>query len=542
MKYTVSSIDVKFLDFFARSLLQSQCFYQMIVGIASQESFTILLRGAADEVKVYQQAIPYRDNPVSKVIAAVRDDGKMAVESAMQEDKPFELLCFPLPQFHEKAFVLFDSKGFSDCFSDDTRDYLHAKTQSVANLRSQLTGIFESHQSQISRLRKEAATLYFNSQENESSSSVSSERLEEAETLLETVKQSRKKLYTLFDNISVGLCSVDPSRHIVNANSYFSDRIAHKPIRDLVGQGIDPYIGIKEDMTAISEVFESGEVRSLVLDDIPSAGKEKVFSVELFPIYESESIIEVGLLFKDITELMKTQKTFRDFQKFTQKKFRNFDALQKEYNLLSEKYKGLYNRYVTTTRELQEMSKKYKLLGAKYDQSVALLEKGSQGSLMKERVEEQKKRRELVLLLSRQKDMVENLLFERTDVARSFGEGYQRYLHQVSVFINQVENMAGKSNLNSPQVESLLEKTSSLREQLERYTQLIAPVFEVISDLRRRIEAFSRDLDQLVENTNQSAPTAKTPSEHEPISRPLGPTQAAPGEGSPDGIQLFVLS
>lgn len=91
MKYTVSSNEVKFLEFFTQSLLQAQCFYQMIVGVAGHESFTIIVRGAADDVKVYQQEVSYKDNPVSNAIQSVFETGKSAVVSATQNEQAFQI-------------------------------------------------------------------------------------------------------------------------------------------------------------------------------------------------------------------------------------------------------------------------------------------------------------------------------------------------------------------------------------------------------------------------------------------------------------------
>ncbi|UCZ56332.1 PAS domain-containing protein [Desulfurispirillum indicum] len=543
MKYTVSSNEVKFLEFFTQSLLQAQCFYQMIVGVAGHESFTIIVRGAADDVKVYQQEVSYKDNPVSNAIQSVFETGKSAVVSATQNEQAFQILAFAFPQLHEKGFVLFDSKGYSEVFSQDTIAFLQNKAYSVGNLKGLLMSTFESYQSQINRMRRDAADFFFQSQGDKPECDEATAQLQEMQNILAVVKESRRKLYTLFDNISVGLCSIDPSLVIVNVNRYFARAIAGKDVKDLVGQSLSPYVNISQHMATISEVFASGEGRTTVVDEMGGHGSNRTFSVELFPISENDAIIEVGLLFKDITELMKTQKTFRDFQKFTQNKFKNLDSLQKEYSLLSEKYKALYSRYVSATKEFQEMSKRHQLLGVKYEQAVGLIEKGEQGKLMVEKLAEQKKRRELVLLLSRQKEMVENLLIERADVAKSFGEGYQRYLHQISLYLNRVDNMVSKSGLSSAQLEEVQEMTVEVRQQLERFTQLIAPVFEVVSDLRGKVQSFSRELHEFVQKySREGAPEEEESSSGEYTYRALAPTQAPREAGSRDGIQMFVLS
>ncbi|WP_027389798.1 PAS domain-containing protein [Chrysiogenes arsenatis] len=553
MSPSLSPLDIKFLELFAQTLLASNCFSQLILGYGGRNTFTLHLRATPTQVHAKVIEAEYRDNPLSQLVQKIMTTRAASSLTLKQGDVSFQMLGFPLPHYAEGGFVIFDSRDVAPEFPEDAVAFLRTKSYAVCSLKDPLIQSFDGYQRKVDQLKSEMMSMCFEFEQNERKN-VSSlkDKLKETDELLEIIKRSRNKLYKLFDNISVGLCSVNRDNRIVSANRHFAVMAGKKEVKDVIDTPIGRYmnLGTQEDVTDISDcligqAFESHESVSTVLDAFQ--GKSGVYSVELFALGEQGVSDEVGIFVKDMSDLAATQRSFQDFQKFAKKKFETMGSLHKEYQSVVEKHKMLMGKYLQLTKDFESMSHKCSTLQVKYEQSAKLLAKDGMSKLLAEKVELQRKSREAVHLLTKQKTTVDNLMTERGMLLENTAEGYRKILYQMTTFTNKIDSLLSRSSgLNTRQLEDMQQMLQTTNGGIREVSDRLGPLLQMINTTRGLMADMSTNQnfvasEMAVENvdTIENLP-ALVPVEAESV--PYVPSQAPADAGSSEGIQLFRLN
>lgn len=553
----------KFYEFLAQALGRSRVYGQMLAGIADADRFRVMMRDLGGQIQLRPVEYEYGENVLARVIRRTVSEGQPCRESMRTTVGQVELFCVPVPELGDGGFVLFDSKGVGESFAEDAVQYLRTKVHSVCALRAQLEDSFGRYEEQTRRLKSEVANLCFDLEEGQQRASREADaRLEEAQNLLEIIKRSRNKLYKLIDNTSVGIVSVDREKKLVNVNAYFGKIAQESDVSRLVGEPIcrffcDSEDGFCSDDCLIRQVFETGRAQSTLLSNF--AGQDdRDFSVEVFPVGEGDQVAEVGLIFSDVTDLLSTQKNYEDLQRVSRSKFRDLKSLQQEYTSMGKKFRSLYGKHAHLSKEFESLKQRHQELQTKYQNALTVMQDKGGTRLMAEKAAATKKIRELAVMLNKQRDTLNNLLAERGQIAESMGEGYQRYMHQVSTFVNRVDNMNIGDRANSRQVEDIYQMMQRVTGQMDDFGQQLMPFMRMVRNLRRLVDQLADEMGrinygELAEAGSQSAPSAPASGRSgrsgaangdSDESRPFDfePTQAPADVGSEDGIQMFRLS